>query len=321
MLDSKAHLLSQARQEQFKPENLEKVMQLLEVLKAFMTVPYLKDRLALKGGTALNLFHFESLPRLSVDIDLNYIGSIDKSIMLEERPVINRAIEQILSDMGMTAYRNPTTYAGGKMIWQYKSLLGQKGNLEIDLNYMYRQPLLDLEWKLPNLTREGSIEVPVLDVHELASGKLAALFNRRTSRDFFDAHHLFTHGHLSLDQLRPIWVAYLAMSEVSQEALKLGHLNYDLKDIHNQLLPVLKQDSNIRARGNLENWAQEMLEALRKSLSILLPLRSSEEKFLQSIRTDGKIEPQLITGDRSLIDKLKGHPALLWATSKAKSLA
>ncbi len=321
MLNSKANLLSQACREQFKAENLEKVMKLLEVLKAFMTVPYLKDRLALKGGTALNLFHFENLPRLSVDIDLNYIGSIDKSIMLEERPVINDAIGQILSDMGMTAYRNPTTYAGGKMIWQYESLLGQKGNLEIDLNYMYRQPLLGLEWKRPNIAYEDSIEVPVLDLHELAAGKLAALFNRRASRDFFDAHQLFTYSRLSLDQLRPIWVAYIAMSGISQEVLRPGYLEYDLKDIHNQLLPVLKQDLDIRSRVNLENWAQKMLETLRKSLSILLPLRLSEEQFLRSIRTEGKIEPQLLTGDSSLMEKLKGHPALLWAASKAKSLA
>jgi hypothetical protein len=41
--------------------------------------------MALKGGTALNLFHFD-VPRLSVDIDLNYVGAIERDTMLAENP-------------------------------------------------------------------------------------------------------------------------------------------------------------------------------------------------------------------------------------------
>jgi hypothetical protein len=47
--------------------------------------PFLKQRIVLKGGTALNAFVLH-LPRLSVDIDLNYIGSSDREVMLAERP-------------------------------------------------------------------------------------------------------------------------------------------------------------------------------------------------------------------------------------------
>jgi hypothetical protein len=37
--------------------------------------------MVLKGGTALNLFVLD-VPRLSVDIDLNYIGAADRETML-----------------------------------------------------------------------------------------------------------------------------------------------------------------------------------------------------------------------------------------------
>ena len=40
--------------------------------------------MALKGGTALNLFRFDD-PRLSVDIDLNNIGAVDREGMLADR--------------------------------------------------------------------------------------------------------------------------------------------------------------------------------------------------------------------------------------------
>lgn len=258
-MNSKAELLKWARTEQYKAENLEKVLKLLEVLRAFITVPFLKDRFVLKGGTALNIFHFRDLPRLSVDIDLNYIGSLDKSIMQEERVLINEAIQRILVGMNMKPYRNPTAYAGGKMIWQYDSLLGQKGNLEIDFNYLYRQPLLEVEWKAPSISFHELDKIPVLDLNELAAGKLTALFSRRTSRDFFDAHHLLTGSQTSLEMLRPIWVAYLAMSDVALDNLHPDYIGYDLQDIKNHLLPVLKQDVRLRKKSNLEAWVKTVL--------------------------------------------------------------
>ncbi len=78
--------------EKFQAEPLEKVRHLLELLESLCSHPFLKERIALKGGTALNLFVFQ-LPRISVDIDLNYIGSKDREAMLSDRPKIEQAIQ------------------------------------------------------------------------------------------------------------------------------------------------------------------------------------------------------------------------------------
>ena len=92
MLSSKEALIKTAKNLDYKPEMLEKVHQLLSMLKHIMEIPYLKENLALKGGTALNLFSFDNVPRLSVDIDLNYIGSVDRTKMLQDRKIICDAI-------------------------------------------------------------------------------------------------------------------------------------------------------------------------------------------------------------------------------------
>jgi predicted nucleotidyltransferase component of viral defense system len=68
----------------FQTEPLEKVILLLELLEAIRSHPFLKERVVLKGGTALNVFRFE-VPRLSVDIDLNYIGAVDRDGMVADR--------------------------------------------------------------------------------------------------------------------------------------------------------------------------------------------------------------------------------------------
>ena len=68
----------------FVRDTLEKVMRLADILEYLNTNPILKNTLALKGGTAINLTFF-NLPRLSVDIDLDYLVANSKQEMLEDR--------------------------------------------------------------------------------------------------------------------------------------------------------------------------------------------------------------------------------------------
>ena len=124
----------------FRPEMLEKVIRLLGLLEGFTRHPYLKNRIALKGGTALNLFVFD-LPRLSVDIDLNYIGAPDRETMLAERPKVEQAIAAVCGRQDFALQRIPEDHAGGKWRLRYDSALGQGGNVEVDLNFMFRVPL------------------------------------------------------------------------------------------------------------------------------------------------------------------------------------
>jgi hypothetical protein len=57
----------------FKADAVEKVVRLMAMLSAINADPGLRARVCLHGGTAINLFALGA-PRLSVDIDLNYIG-------------------------------------------------------------------------------------------------------------------------------------------------------------------------------------------------------------------------------------------------------
>ena len=80
----------------FGAEPLEKVFRLMALIDALGSHPFLKPRIALKGGTALNLFHFE-VPRLSVDIDMNYIGAVERETMLAEKPKVEQAVQAVCS--------------------------------------------------------------------------------------------------------------------------------------------------------------------------------------------------------------------------------
>ena len=85
----------------FRADMLERVAQLLGLLDAMQRHPFLRGKLALKGGTALNLFVFD-LPRLSVDIDLNYVGAESRETMLEERPRLEEALRAVFGREDLT---------------------------------------------------------------------------------------------------------------------------------------------------------------------------------------------------------------------------
>src|SRR5271154_391306 len=83
---------------------LEKLLRLLGVLQAIAEDRELKTRVVLKGGTALNVFYLR-LARLSVDIDLNYVGALDRAEMEADRPLVDDALLRLLEAQGYQVRR------------------------------------------------------------------------------------------------------------------------------------------------------------------------------------------------------------------------
>jgi hypothetical protein len=88
------------------------VLRVLDLLQDFARDPVPSERLVLKGGTALNIFHL-GLDRLSVDIDLNYIGALDRDAMQAERPEVEAALNRLLLRRMLPA-RRPCPPGGGQ---------------------------------------------------------------------------------------------------------------------------------------------------------------------------------------------------------------
>lgn len=171
---------------------LEKALRLLDLLREIARDPILSERLALKGGTALNVFHLP-LDRLSVDIDLNYIGALDRAEMEAERPIVDAAINRLLAARGYRVRRQPEEHAGGKWLSRYASALGGNATLELDVNYMARQPLFGaVRMESRPLGEFRASDVLVLDLHEIVAGKVVALIDRHAARDLFDARRILS---------------------------------------------------------------------------------------------------------------------------------
>lgn len=295
----------------FQPDPLEKVLRLLELLEGLGRHPFLRGRLALKGGTALNLFLAE-LPRLSVDIDLNYIGAVERATMLAERPSVERAVADVCGRLGLSVRRVPGEHAGGKWRAAYARAGGGSGTLELDLNFLLRRPLFEPQ-PLDSVALGGRAarQILVLDVHELLAGKLAALFGRSASRDLFDAHQLLQRDDIELEKLRLCFAVYAACGRQDPRALTLDAVRMDPGDAAQRLLPLLRADLSVD-RTDIPGWVDRLVVESRARLAPLVPFSGAERRFLDAIQERGEVAAELLTTDPALQERIRSHPGLRW---------
>jgi len=295
----------------FSPDTLDKVIRLIDLLNAIRSHPFLKDRMVLKGGTALNLFVF-NLPRLSVDIDLNYVGSADRKVMLAEREKVEQAIIAVCGRAGFTLRRMPHAHAGGKWRLGYSNALDRNANLEIDVIFTLRVPLWPIQIRDSyTVGSHRARNIPVLDVHELAAGKLSALFTRQASRDLFDVHALLGRNDLDRDKLRLGFIVYGACSRRDWRTVSAEDIGYNPKELQRQLVPVLSRDV-VPTGEDTHRWIEQLVHECRERVGLVLPFEDREREFLLRVNEQGEIAPELLTGDDELAARIRQHPQLQW---------
>lgn len=317
MIVSSSEVLPIAQSTGFRTEMIEKVLHLLNLLDKLNRHPMLKNKWVLKGGTALNLFLFD-LPRLSVDIDLNYVGALDRETMMAERPKVEEAAQAVFSREGFTTKRVPTEHAGGKWRLNYQSYTGQSGNLEVDLNFMFRQPMWEIQpTDSHSLGNFQARNIAVSDVHELAAGKIAALLARCQARDLFDCHRIVTMKEVDRERLRIAFVVYGGMNRKDWRTVSIADVNFDPDDLARVLIPTLNKRF-LEKQGSPAEYGERLVRECQEKLEAVLPFTDAEREFLDLLLEKGEIEASVLTPDKSLQKRIRSQPLLQWKALNVK---
>lgn len=157
----------------------------------------------------------------------------------------------------------------------------------------------------------------MLDDHELAAGKLAALLARGACRDLFDARRLLAEDVFEPDKLRLAFVVYGGINRVDWREVSTDTVTTTVDDVKRQLLPMLRQ--GIRpAPLDVERWTSDLIEETRALLSAVLPLADHELAFLDRLNGEGEIEASLLTAEAALQQRIKANPGLRWKALNVK---
>lgn len=294
----------------FARDTFEKVLRLVEVLQFIDSDNLLSEALALKGGTAINLFIMQ-LARLSVDIDLDYCKTISKETMIEDRPVI---IERIALFMAANGYRHSDKskrhYSLESSVLEYTNSGGARDNIKIEINFSTRAHVLPVEIRstiIPGILQ--GVRCRCVDPIEILASKIVALLTRAAVRDLFDANRMISHLSLSesnKELLRKCILFYFSIGSGIPENLDFAMLKRITEyRIRTELLPVLHKTEKIDL--------DKMLRETEKFLSNLLVFTARESEFIDKFRKR-EYNPELLFDDSQIVERIRHHPMALWKT-------
>lgn len=301
-----------ARELGFVRDTFEKVCRLAGVLDFMQNDPLLRDKLALKGGTAINLTIF-NLPRLSVDIDMDFSENLPREEMLVVRKQITERIGKYMVSSGyQLSQRSKTYHALDSFVYEYQNAGEMKDNIKIEINYMLRCHVLQPVRRTVNLPwLEQELTVLSVDPLEIYSSKIVALLNRAAPRDLYDIYTMIQYGLFDETQeslLKKCVMYYCAIgSDSVPEAFNYENIsNVSQQRIKTDLIPVLRRGAWFDA-----NHAHEQVATYLRGL--LIP-DETELSFWQAF-AQKEYRPELLFQNQEILDRIKHHPMAIWKCS------
>ena len=302
----------QAKALGFVRDTFEKVCRLADVLSFMESDALLSDTLALKGGTAINLTIFD-LPRLSVDIDMDYSKDVSRESMLQEREQINNHIRKYMTASGYSLSPKSKQYhALDSFVFEYVNAGGMKDNLKIEINYMLRCHVFPVSRRAVSLPwNDDKITVLSVDPMEIFSAKAVALMNRSAARDLYDVFNLQKYGLFDESQEAVFKKCITFYSAIASENVPehfdfSGIGNISAQKIKTDLIPVLRRAERFdfpTAKAKVEEYLKE----------ILLP---EDNLSFWSSFAKGDYKPELLFDDPEILSRIAEHPMAWWKCSK-----
>lgn len=301
--------------DEFEPRTVDKVERLLDLLDEMERHPSLKGKLALHGGTAINLFMLD-VPRLSVDIDVSYIGSVSREGMLADRPRIEAGIEAVAQALGYAVEAHPGGHAGRTFLLRYRGDWGVD-HVKVDCIYMNRSPIL------PPIVRETPVrpgaKVRMFADAELAAGKVKAFFDRVKVRDLYDVSNLRgVYKSLEPDEqesAHQLALYYASLSACFPKPFEGREQRFAdrLSELADQLYPMLRSSTE---RPTLDAL---MKDAERFIAEWVMPRTDGELEYLERL-TKGVYRPELIFPDEAMAEAAAVNLEALWKVENLRKM-
>ncbi len=306
---NKGQLGQKAKQYGVVRDTFEKVLRLKEILTYLNTDEYLHEHLALKGGTAINMTIF-NLPRLSVDLDLDFTSNLPLEDMKKAREKIAEMLERYMTEQGyFLSESSRYSHSLDSMLFQYQNVGGNKDNIKLELNYSLRSHIFNpVERMIVTDIFEEDVIVRTLEPMEIFAAKANALMSRAAARDLYDFNNmiyfdLFDESEYELLRKCIIFYASISADKINKTFDTSAIDGLEFSKIRRDLFPVLRKKDNF----NL-NERKEEAKRFIKELMILTP---EEAEYLELFET-GEYRPELLFEDDKIVWNIKEHPMAIW---------
>lgn len=305
---NRAELGRMATESGFVRDTFEKVLRLKEILRFLNEDEFLREHLLLKGGTAINLTVF-NLPRLSVDIDMDYTPNDTREDMLECREKITNVIKEYMESEGyLLSDASRFSHSLDAFHYNYQNAGGNRDMIKIELNYSLRAHVFEPVYRsiLPSAFDDG-LKIRMVNPMEIFAAKGNALITRAAARDLYDwcnmlSERLFEEQR---DLFRKCFVFYMTISaDMFNKSFDTSAIDtLDFNKIRRDLFPVLNKKDNFQL--------DERKKSAKEYIENLMILTAKEQEYLDNFEKK-KYIPELLFDDVDIVKRIKNHPMALW---------
>lgn len=210
--------------------------------------PFLQERLAFRGGTALHKIFLNPQVRYSEDIDL---------VQIKSEPIKDTlaAVRKQLDFLGRPSVKQKAN--NNTLVYRFESEIPPVINLRLKIEINCREHFTvmgykEIEHQTENSWFVGACKITSFEVEEMLSTKLRALYQRKKGRDLFDLHYALSNLDLDTDNIVKCYREYMAFSVENPPTQKQFLRNMEQKledpdfqgDIYALLRPGVEYDQN-----------------------------------------------------------------------------
>lgn len=296
-----------ARKYGFNRDTFEKVIRLRMILEFMNTQASMREHLLLKGGTAINLTVF-NLPRLSVDIDLDFVPNLMRDETAKERERLTEILKGYMSEQGyFLSEASRFSHSLDAFHYNYVNAAGNRDMIKIEINYSLRTHVFPSEDRVFVTDAFGEpIKVRTVAAMEIFA-ETNALLSRAAARDLYDFCNMTDMRLFSEeeDMFRKCIIFYATISakEVNKTFDTSAIDSLVFSKIKSDLFPVLA----VRDKFDLEGKKQQAKEYIA---SLMKPTEAENDYMERFIAKEYK--PELLFDDEEIVERLRNHPMALW---------
>lgn len=277
-----------------------------ELLIDTLPLVFQDDRIAMKGGTALNLF-LHDMPRLSVDIDITYLPLEDRKTAFSNiHSILSKIQKRLQSTLGCEVNSSQKLDGSEKEV---KLVVERNGvQIKVEPNFTIRGAVFSPEKR--DIGQKCGKEfgknatVPCLSRADLYGGKICAALDRQHPRDLFDVKIFFETGGFDRDVVAGFLFYLISHNRPFHEVLR-PHLK-SLQSSYNA--EFLGMTETMVALSDLEETRTYLVS------SVLSALTEKDRQFLLSV-ADVKPVWELYP-----YPKIQEYPSVRWRLQNLKAM-
>lgn len=271
--------------------------EIVDLLIDILPIALKDERVALKGGAAINLFH-RNFPRFSVDIDLCYLP-------LENREDTFKNLHEILKNIknDLEAKLNLKVTSSNALDGKREvKLIASRDGIEVKIepNFILRSSLFETQdivlSKLAKEEFEKSVKARCLNLADTFGGKICAALDRQHPRDLFDVKNLFDNEGVTVDVKDSFLFYLISHNRPINELLDPNFKDIE-KEYNNEFVSMAKVDVPLE---ELIEVRAQLVQGIKNALT------ENDKKFIFSF-VSNKPDWTLVRDD-----KIKDFPSVKW---------